>query len=171
MSQDSPIFRESQHFSPALYMMFLACLVMIFTMPAILGESGNLFPLELCALLAIVLSMNLMYMRTTVANEGISIVFGFLFPLYIRHIPLESVKDAEAVRYEPLQDYGGWGIRGWGKRKALNARGEFGVLLTLRDDTKLLIGSQEPQELEASILNKLHGSRRRTATSGRRRED
>ncbi len=169
MSQESPIFREAQHFSPAIYMLFLACLAMIFTMPALLGESGSLFPVELCFLLAFLLILNLMYMRTSVDSDGISVVFGFLFPLYMRHIPMDSISQAEAVRYEPLQDYGGWGIRGWGARKALNARGDFGVLLTLKDQTKLLIGSQEPQELEGAILNTIQGSRRRSTSGSRRR--
>jgi hypothetical protein len=82
---------------------------------------------------------------------------------------MDSISQAEAVRYEPLQDYGGWGIRGWGARKALNARGDFGVLLTLKDQTKLLIGSQEPQELEGAILNTIQGSRRRSTSGSRRR--
>jgi hypothetical protein len=62
-------------------------------------------------------------------------------------VPLADVERAEAVVYRPVRDYGGWGIRGFGRRRALNARGNLGVLIVRRDGSTLLVGSQRPREL------------------------
>jgi hypothetical protein len=70
--------------------------------------------------------------------------FGFL---YRTSIPIADVRRAEAVEYRPISEYGGWGIRGFGKKRALNTRGNRGVLLTKTDGSTLLIGSQKPREL------------------------
>ena len=151
------MFRESQYFSPAFYVIFLACIGMIFVVSTILpGIGTSLLPMQLFFSALFLLAFNLMYMKTSVDKDNITVVFGLLFPLYIKHIPLTSILESEAVRYEPMQDYGGWGIRGWGKRRALNARGDFGVLLTLDDDIMLMLGSQVPQELDDAIQNARH---------------
>jgi len=152
MPQETALFKESQYFSPAFYVIFLACLAMIFVVSMIVpGLGTSLLPMQLIFVGGFLLTFNLMYMRTIISEDDITVVFGLLFPLYVKHIPITSIIESEAVRYEPLEDYGGWGIRGWGKRRALNARGDFGVLLTLEDDTLLMLGSQVPQELDDAI--------------------
>jgi len=154
MPQETVLFKESQYFSPAFYVIFLACLAMVFTVSAILpGLGTSLLTMQLIFVAGTLLTFNLMYMRTTIEENNVTVVFGLLFPMYIKHIPAVTILESEAVRYEPLQDYGGWGIRGWGKRRALNARGDFGVLLTLDDGTMLMLGSQVPQELDDAIQN------------------
>lgn len=147
MSEETVLFRESQYFSPGFYVIFLACLASVYAMPMMMpGVGTSMLPGEIIFTVLMLLTCNLMFMRTTVTNAEIVITFGLLFPLYVRHISVHDIAEVEPVRYEPLQDYGGWGIRGWGKRRALNARGDLGMLITLRDETKILIGSQQPQE-------------------------
>jgi hypothetical protein len=67
--------------------------------------------------------------------------------LYRTRIPISEIISAEARAYRPVRDYGGWGIRGFGRRRALNARGNLGVLVTRQDGSTLMIGSQRPREL------------------------
>jgi hypothetical protein len=67
--------------------------------------------------------------------------------LYRTRIPTSEILSAEARAYRPVRDYGGWGIRGFGRRRALNARGNLGVLVTRQDGSTLMIGSQRPREL------------------------
>lgn len=92
-------------------------------------------------LLGALLSMRL---TTTVRADAISVRLGFL---YRTRVPLSEITRAEAVQYAPVRDYGGWGIRGSSRRRALNARGNQGVLLTRSDGSTLLVGSQHPREL------------------------
>lgn len=97
------------------------------------------------------LVFNLLCLRTTVTETEVAVTFGALLPLYRRRIALREIASAEAVTYSPLAEYGGWGIRGWGKDTALNARGNRGVRLTLRDGRRVLIGSQRPDDLAAAL--------------------
>lgn len=97
------------------------------------------------------LALNLLCQRTTVTESELSVSFGALFPLYRRRVPLDDIGSAEAVTYSPLAEYGGWGIRGWGRNVALNARGRRGVRLALRGGRTLLVGSQRPEALAAAL--------------------
>ncbi len=77
-------------------------------------------------------------------------------PFIARTIRLDDVVAAESVTYHPLREYGGWGIKGWSRRKvAYNVRGDRGALLMLADGRTVLIGSQRPDELAAAIRDGL----------------
>jgi hypothetical protein len=77
-------------------------------------------------------------------------------PFVRRTIWLDSVTAAEPVTYDPVREYGGWGIKGWSRRKiAYNVRGDRGVLITLADGRTVLIGSQRPEDLAAALRSVL----------------
>jgi hypothetical protein len=73
------------------------------------------------------------------------------WPLFTRVIPLAEIDGVEVIDYRPLGEFGGWGIRGWGRRVAYNVRGSRGIELTLIDDRKVLLGSQRAEELGTVI--------------------
>jgi hypothetical protein len=72
-------------------------------------------------------------------------------PLLHRKVPYADIEGLAPVQYRPIREFGGWGIRGWGKRKAWTARGDRAVVLTLVGDRELYIGSDRPQRLEDRI--------------------
>ena len=113
------LFEETQSFSPWLYA--VAAFV-----------------------LAILAAVATMRQTTRVTGDAVTVRFGVF---YKTRIPLSEVRQAEAVVYRPIADYGGWGIRGFRRKRALNARGDRGVLLTKADGSTVLIGSQKPREL------------------------
>ena len=88
-------------------------------------------------------------LETTVDREAITVAFHFLWPK--RRIRISEVRKAEATKYHPFLDYGGYGVRlglrGW----AFNVSGDEGVLVETNDGSRLMIGSQRPKELEAAI--------------------
>ncbi len=85
----------------------------------------------------------------TVKADGLHLKF---IPFTTRHIPFEEIKKIQARRYNPIKEYGGWGIQGWSrKRMAYNVRGNLGVELTLSDGRQVMIGSQRPYELAEAI--------------------
>lgn len=98
--------------------------------------------------LAVVIPVLSLRQTTRVTPDAVTVRFGFL---YKTRVPLSEVVKAEAVAYRPVRDYGGWGIRGMGRRRALNARGNLGVLLTRADGSTLMVGSQKPRELLAAL--------------------
>ena len=73
------------------------------------------------------------------------------YPLMSREISLLDIDHFVARHYSALKEYGGWGIRGFSQKKAYNVYGNEGVELTLRDGSKIMIGSQRADELEASL--------------------
>ena len=84
-----------------------------------------------------------MHLLVEVREEGIYIRF---IPFARRVIPFSEVADFEARTYDPVREYGGWGIRrGWGTgKRAYNTSGNQGVELTMQDGGKIMIGSQRP---------------------------
>jgi len=94
-------------------------------------------------------------LETTVDREAINIAFHFLWPK--RRISIPDVRKAAATKYRPLLDYGGYGVRlgfrGW----AFNVSGDEGVLVETKDGSRVMIGSQRPNELETAIARAMRG--------------
>jgi hypothetical protein len=116
-------FEETQNFSPWLY----ALVAFVF---------------------AILIAVVTAHQTTRVTPEAVEVRFGVL---YRTSIPIADLAQAEAVAYRPIREYGGWGIRGFGRRRALNMRGDRGVLLHRKDGSTILVGSQKPRELLAAL--------------------
>ena len=53
--------------------------------------------------------------------------------------------------YNPIREYGGWGIRYGLKSKAYNVHGNHGVQLELLNRKRLLIGSQRSEEFANAL--------------------
>ena len=68
-----------------------------------------------------------------------------------RSVPFADIVSTESVQYRPVAEFGGWGIRGMGKKKAWTARGNQAVVLTLANDRLLYVGSDRPEQLEEHI--------------------
>jgi hypothetical protein len=82
-------------------------------------------------------------------------------PFTSRKIGFDEIKHVEARTYNPIREYGGWGIRwGFGKKRAYNISGNQGVGLTLNNGENILIGSQNPDELARIISRRVKRSQR-----------
>ena len=86
-------------------------------------------------------------------------------PLVRTVVPFADIVSVRVIRYRPLVEFGGWGVRGSRQRRAWTARGDQAVEVTLIGDRVLLIGSDHPQRLENAILT--HGGPGITRTAGR----
>lgn len=54
--------------------------------------------------------------------------------------------------YNSIKEYGGWGYRSsFGKKKAINIKGNKGIQLEFKDGKKLLLGTQKDQEAQQVI--------------------
>ncbi len=83
-----------------------------------------------------------------VNEQGVLVRF---IPLSKRLIPFDEIEHCEATIYQPLRDYGGWGLRGLGNNRAFNVSGNQGVRLHLRNGDVVLIGSQRAADLALAI--------------------
>lgn len=91
-----------------------------------------------------------MRLRVTVSVEDVTIEYR---PLTTRVIPVAEIETASAGRYSPLTDFGGWGIRGFGRRRAYTVSGNEGVTLRLIAGDQIIVGSNEPRRLVWAITS------------------
>ena len=66
-------------------------------------------------------------------------------------VPFDEIVSLRSVEYRPIREFGGWGLRGSGRRRAWTARGKLAVAIELKGNRELLIGSDHPKRLEERI--------------------
>jgi len=138
------VYHERQPFEYYVYAIAGAAIVVLAVLPPHL-------PVNNAVIVVLLLAMHLLFEETTVTRDAVEVRFGYLLPMYRRTIARADIAEARAETYSPIGEFGGWGIRGLGGNVALNARGNRGVRLTLRDGRRILIGSQRPEELAAAL--------------------
>jgi len=91
-------------------------------------------------------------MTTQVRRTSVRIAFGYI-DLIEKVIPFDEIEDAEAMRYRPIVEFGGWGIRwGWGRSKrAWTLSGNEALVLHLTDGTHFYVGSEHPERLLTAL--------------------
>ena len=78
----------------------------------------------------------------------------FPFHFKTQTIPWNVVATAEVRKYNPLSEYGGWGIKGWtSKNRAYNVDGKIGLQLVLLNGKRVLIGTKQSDKLEAILYD------------------
>ena len=84
-------------------------------------------------------------------------VYARLFPLQIsfRSYSFSEMSACYVRKYHPVREYGGWGLKGTFKNRALNISGDQGLQMVFKNEKKLLIGTRRPQEI-IEILKSLH---------------
>ena len=89
-------------------------------------------------------------LETNIRKDGVYVRF---FPIQrkFKYLPWNTIARSFVRQYNPLGEYGGWGMRGLGKNKALNISGNKGLQLVLEDGSKLLIGTSKPEELTTTL--------------------
>jgi len=94
-------------------------------------------------------------LETRIEKDGIYIRF-FPFHLSPRKYSWDKIEKSYVRQYSPLREYGGWGIRFglFGKGMAYNVSGDMGIQLVFKDGTKVLIGTNKPQEVEEILRRK-----------------
>ncbi len=91
--------------------------------------------------------------KTRITSKTIYFKF-FPFHLSYRCYHREKIKKAEVIKYNPIRDLGGWGIKTSLDRnkKAFNISGKYGLSLELQNGKTIIIGTKKPEEI-SKILN------------------
>ena len=87
---------------------------------------------------------------TQVRRDGLYIKFA---PIHFsfKKIQLANLKRNFICNYDPIGEYGGWGIKHGKNGKVYNVSGNRGVQLEFMDRKNILIGSQKPDQLNSAI--------------------
>lgn len=162
MRQQTPFHERQQLGTWVLALMGVVALVGVAMVVVQIGLNrpvgnhpmSNLGLVLFVAVFLLVVPGLIIFVRLDVETEfdGVRVQFR---PFVNRLIRYDEIASVEAVTYNPLLEYGGWGIRGFGKKIAYNARGNRGVLVTLKNGGTVLLGSQEAESLEAAIRSGL----------------
>ncbi len=116
---------------------------------------------ELFLVFVLVMLVTLLFhsfrLDTEIKHDGVYVRF-FPFYLSFQKYSWDRIAKSFVKKYNPLLDYGGWGIRfGFpGKGKAYNVSGNKGIQLVLTDGTKLLIGTNKPDEAKQVLQQSGH---------------
>ncbi len=66
-------------------------------------------------------------------------------------IPFRMIQKMEVRKYNPITEYGGWGLRYGLRGKAYNVKGNIGLQIQFINGKKLLIGTQKPDQVKWAI--------------------
>lgn len=66
------------------------------------------------------------------------------FHVKTRIVKHEELQSIEVRKYNPILEYGGWGLRGFGKNVAYNISGNQGIQLELKNGKRILLGTRNP---------------------------
>jgi hypothetical protein len=103
---------------------------------------------ELGILLCVFLFLAFVRLHTKIDEKGISIKF---FPFVRKKTWLwEDIDDLYIKEYS-ITDYGGWGYRVGKNGTAYNTKGKYGLQLLLKNGARLMIGTQNHEELQHII--------------------
>jgi hypothetical protein len=159
--KDDLKFREVQHFRQ-LWIVILVIIITGFSWYAfvqqiIRGQQVGTHPASdswmwvIWIVFGIILPLFFYFVKliTEITDKHLKISF---WPIHRRIIALESIKTFKACEYNPIIEYGGWGIR-WNRKKgmAYTVSGIYGVYIELTNGKKLLIGSQCSEKLALNI--------------------
>jgi hypothetical protein len=91
-----------------------------------------------------------MRLETKIDKEGI---YVRLFPLHVnfKFFNWNDIEKAYIRKYNPILEFGGWGIRFGFKGMAYNVSGNKGLQLEFRNGNKLLIGTNRAEELNSIV--------------------
>ncbi len=110
--------------------------------------------LVLLLFLILLLLFGILKLSTEIDRQGIRYRF-YPFQMKFRKLRWDDVRQVEVITYNPIRDYGGWGIKSGKKGKAYNVSGNKGMQIQLRDGRNVLIGTQNHIEL-ADFLMKMN---------------
>ena len=145
------MFEEDQHIRQTwLWTLMLAILAVLLVASLFAPEGQDVSWVVLGIMLATALLFYCMRLSVQVDTEAVRIN---LFPIWKKTIPLAEIVRWEARTYRPILEYGGWGIRysPFGKGWVYNVSSNQGVQLELLNGKRILIGSQQAEELARAI--------------------
>ena len=161
MSEDV-LFEEEQTFRQkwidVLLLSIAIMLLIVFTIVVLRkGDDSKEASLVLLTALALIFLIRALVKNsrliTKIAGSGIYVRFPPLLPSLTQY-SWNDIQEVYLREYNPLGEYGGWGIRFGLKGRAFNVSGNIGLQIVFKDGSRVLIGTNRPEQM-ADIPNRL----------------
>lgn len=114
------------------------------------SKSNQTLSYLIAFILLIVSLLNIGLTKLCVEINSVCITYQF-FPFHFskKSLAWDEINRAYIRQYDPLIEYGGWGVKGWKKsNKAINIKGKVGLQLELKSGNRLLIGTSNEKEMQ-----------------------
>ena len=161
------VFIEEQKFNqPLVYIGLSISLIVVFF--SLLNEwkknIDNSFGDNITALIGlfilvlVIILFLALKLQTRIDETGIKYMF-FPFHVSYRNIEWSNISECYIRNYNPISEFGGWGIKGSFRKntgKAYTTKGSIGLQLTLKNDKKILIGTQKKEALKRVLKTYKH---------------
>ena len=146
------LFEEKQPFyqQPVIsigLMLFLVIVVFLYLNDFLLDSAGVVI---IAVTVGILGMLFLIRLTTRITAEGIYYRMT-VFHKQERFHAWSDIEHLEMRKYKALREYGGYGIRVGMHGTAFNIRGSDGLQLTLKSGKKILIGTQQPDNMTAAL--------------------
>ncbi len=152
-------FEEKQRFTQWWLWLILLAACCIPSIPLLMDLEAKadqwMALLAMSILLFMVVGLLLLLQLKTKIDE-VGVHYRFVpFHLKQNSILWQDIKSAQVRKYEPLKEYGGWGIKGYSKKnRAYNVKGNIGLQLVLKNGNKILLGTQKEEEIKQFLNSK-----------------
>ncbi len=147
-------FKETQRFRQ--WWLWLLMVISVLPIPAMWvveytkGNELDLWELILVSVLPVLVLLLFFAMKLTTRIDSTGVHYRFIpFHFKERTVAWDVIESAQIRKYNPIGEYGGWGLKyGFKHGKAINVSGNMGLQLVLKDGKKVLIGTQKAGEVE-----------------------
>jgi hypothetical protein len=161
MQTNDNVFTEQQKFRQVWVWVLLIAIDVFFVYAIItqlvLNRAVGTKPLSNTALVfsaLLVFSVTLLFvfmkLQTRISEDGIHYQF-FPFHRGFKKIAWTEIKEMHVRKYDPISEYGGWGPKSGPSGQAFNVSGNYGLQLVLHNGTKILVGTQHPDQVQQVI--------------------
>ena len=144
------IFEENQRFNQWWLWLGMIALTSIFIYQRYPVQLNKEFYISFGVLALVVFFLLSINLSTRIDEQGIHIK---MFPFHLKTVTYNwsELYSVEVVEYNPITEYGGWGLRISRKGKAFNVRGNKGIKLQTADGRSRMIGTQKFEEAKIAI--------------------
>ena len=148
-------FTETQRFSQRWrWLLAVLTLLVLGFLGIALFKDPSWPALLILAVVLLPLLAGLWLMRLEVRVDAAGIHYRYLPLLWRwRHWPWADFQKVFPRTYSPLGEYGGWGIKGLPGELAYNVWGPAGLQLVFRSGNRLLLGTQQPEQLRQVLAS------------------
>lgn len=142
-------YRERQWIARTIWVpVLLAVAVAGLLVMVVTGDNDTIVIVAAALGVLVLIVLGFAHLTTTVDEDALTLSY---VPFWRRRIALGEIATAAPRSYRPIREWGGWGIRGWGRNIAYTVHGTQGVQLVLRNGHRVLVGTHRPDELTRAL--------------------